>query len=563
MGLDFYGIEISARIRVPYKLSAEVGAKVGFREYNLWVDDGIPNALKTLAYVQDVSIQIGLGLNSKVSLTLTPPMEEGLELIHSELLSWGGSELKVRIGYSTGDNANRLSMEFGGLMMKPDVHFGPNTTITLNALGVAYGLNLSSATDDRSYPPGTSPWGAVRDSLIRNTRVSIGTDAEVFPDLTPDQMNSNSPNAHPFFKPIIGKKASTPSEQADAEKKKAAVRASVASKAITKQEGDNQIAQIDSNIRREDEKLSINKGPRNDWWFIRETVTRYGLDIVIRDTSVVIREPQKWKLGQPRYQFVLKGNIDTDAKVPVYPILEFSSPSSYVWLGQGSGGGLLADVSPDKKEEIEKLQVTIAGAKREDKSQKAPSKPVSFRSGGVVVTSGKGASAQLKRLVEPVPISRTGQGAYNSAGGGPDAYQVFPGSPEDSRADQVAGELRNYNNNRGIQADVTSIGIPQLLPADIVALDGLAPEAIGSDQKKAWFNGNYGVMTVEHHIGTAGMTTKFKGVKNFFPGEMLGGVSSESAMGGQVNKSTVESTSVPTSDTVTRTPSDRRRIGPV
>ena len=506
MGLDFYGIEISARIKVPYKKEGRIGGQVGFREYELWVNNSdsylVPNALKDLSYVQDVTVQIGLGLNSKVSLTLAPPLDEGLELIHSPLVNWASSELKVQIGYSTGDPNQRLSMEFGGLMMKPDVRLGPNVSITLNALGVAYGMNLSSATSERTYPAGSSPWDAVKDTLTKHLNVDIVSDSQVFPDLTADQMNPLSKNAHPFFKPVIGKKAESSTSA--------------------------------TTTRTEDEKLPISKGPRNDWWFVRELVARYGLEIVIRDKSVVIRDPQKWKLGKPKYIFVLKGNINTDAETPVYPILDFNSPSAYVWLGEGSGGALISDVSPDKKQEVEKLLTTIKNPARDTGSQKAASRP------STLLTSGNFVAEGIKRLTEAVAISRTGQGAYDSSAGGPDAYQVFPGSPDDHRVDQVIGELRNYNNNRGIQAEVTSIGIPSILPADVVYLDGLAPEQTAHDEKKAWFNGKYGVMMVEHNIGTAGMTTKFKAIKNFFPAGMVASVDQEGDMGGQVNKSSID-----------------------
>src|SRR4051812_35918952 len=115
---DFYGIDLRGKIIVP----AKNGSKV---EYDLWLNDAtqtpeLPFGLKDLSFVQDVTVTIGLSLNSKVSLTLNPPLQEGLAIIHSPLLNWAGSMLEVSIGYSTGGDGltgtNVAPQRFGGLM---------------------------------------------------------------------------------------------------------------------------------------------------------------------------------------------------------------------------------------------------------------------------------------------------------------------------------------------------------------------------------------------------------------------------------------------------------------
>src|SRR5271169_5576592 len=105
---DFYGVQLSGKIIVPNKNGTPP------QEWPLWLGAGfndprfppagsgsLPYALTDLAFVQEITVQIGLALNSKVTLTLTPPLEEALEIIHSPLINWGGSLLEVQIGYST------------------------------------------------------------------------------------------------------------------------------------------------------------------------------------------------------------------------------------------------------------------------------------------------------------------------------------------------------------------------------------------------------------------------------------------------------------------------------
>ena len=521
MGLDFFGVEISGRIVIP--------SRTGIRtSYDLWMgndsDSLLPEGLRDLSYVQDVAVQVGLGLNSKVTLNMNLPVDVGRELVHSPLLSWGASELKVQVGYSTGDQDQKLSVEYGGLVMKPEVRFGTSITVTLSALGVGYGLALSNATEPTRWDPGTSPWEAVRDMLQKDKyyRRALDDESTIFPDFTINQRLKTNPAAHPFFRPVIGRKASTPDEQSNAEKLKADIDAQLAKKQITKAEADNQKQQIDKSIRTKDEQLPIVKGARSAWWFIRETIKRFGLELVIRGNKILIREPKVWKNDQPKYVFSYHGNIQTDLEVPVLPILDFYSPSAYVWLGPGIGGVLQSDISPDNKKEISRL-VTASDPRQEalDLVKR-------------ITTFG-----QAKTVIEQVKnVTRTGDGEYSGGSSEYDAYSVMPGSPDGAVGGQVLNELRSLNHNRGIQADITTLGLPAILPADVIGVTGIAPE--GTKEDDAWFDGKYGVMVAEHNFGTSGTSTKIKCVKNFFPKQLIDGVE---ATGDTVNKSSVPSDS--------------------
>lgn len=512
---DFYGIELRGTLVVPDK------TRTTNRRYELWTgnsitDPDIPAALADIAYVQDISIQIGLALNSKVSLTLTPPLEEGLELIHSPLLNWGGSMLEVKIGYSTGGpvgvglSGNDLTLQsFGGLVMKPDVRIGQDITITINALGVAYGMNLSHMTTARTFPAGWSPWQAVRETL-KTFNYDID-DSNVFDsDIPSDARDPNNANALPFFKPVpLGTKVLTNGYS----------------------------------VSLEEEYASIDKGPRNDWWFIRETIKNYGLDMIIIDQQVKIRDPQAWKMEKPKFTFVMQGNLDTgiNSNDRIYPILEFNTPSYFVWLANGSGGLLQSDVSFDKKQELTAIYTSAKPKSSSDQSENQTTtiqNPSAFISSGIAAAEKFLSQATVKK--DPVDVTRSGTGAADATGSTNDAASVFPGSPEDSAADQAIGEYRNYSHSRGIQAEITSLGIPELMPATVIYVDGMAPPDTPVD--KAWFDGPYGIMLVEHNIGTSGMVTKFRALKNFIPTDMQGATDEVS---GQVSQAGPDSTQSP------------------
>jgi hypothetical protein len=74
-----------------------------------------------------------------------------------------------------------------------------------------------------------------------------------------------------------------------------------------------------------------------------------------------------------------------------------------------------------------------------------------------------------------------------------------------------------------------TIGIPNLLPGNIVKISGLGPIFSGGDENA----GNYAVTEVEHRVGTSGFMTKFKGISNFYPSVVQAVLEAK----GQVNNS--------------------------
>jgi hypothetical protein len=535
---DFYGIDLRGRIIVPSKTGPT-------QTYELWTSDtnqltqlGL-YGLTDLSYVQDITITIGLSLNSKVSLTLTPPLDVGLHILHSPLINWAGSMLEIDIGYSTGgdgltggNNANGSNLapqKFSGLIMKPEVRIGSDVSITLNALGVAYGMNLSNATDAKTFPAGTSPWEAVKQTFLELGYNSVNNEDIVFPDTPANRRINGSPvgnePADMFFQPVTKVNASNAS-QADAV-------SGAGSSSLTGAE-------------------PILRGPRNSWWFIRELIKNYGLELFIRDQQVFIRDPQIWKTQQPQFTFVLRGGIDTAVNSinRVYPILEYNSPSAYIWLAPGSGGLVQSGVEMNTVTEVHKVAtddrkaiqavpsfqlntaaksssfITNLNTSATVNSQLSSNQNVGQSSwvGGVTGPPST-APQRIDTSSSKTGTTRTDAGTVNtvngnpSGGGGFDAAQSLPGNPDDVNSQLHKAEYLNYDHNRGIQAEITTIGIPELLPAMVVTVAGMSPDT--NSQSQSWFDGNYGILVVEHSIGTSGMSTKFKGLKNFTPDNML------------------------------------------
>jgi hypothetical protein len=84
VGLDFFGVTLAANIQVfsGAQEDRDLGeAGIPFSDkggeglrYDLWLDSSsderVPQALRNLAYVQDVTVELGMGMNSKVQMVL-------------------------------------------------------------------------------------------------------------------------------------------------------------------------------------------------------------------------------------------------------------------------------------------------------------------------------------------------------------------------------------------------------------------------------------------------------------------------------------------------------------
>jgi len=233
----------------------------------------------------------------------------------------------------------------------------------------------------------------------------------------------------------------------------------------------------DSNGNKVQQSMAIDVGPRNDWWYLHETCRDHATDIYVEGTKVMVRNRDKWLLDQPNNgtkRFVVRGGVDP--KNGVYPVLDLSCSSAQQWIRHGSGEVVQKDVKADKSGETE--------ARYDDKS------------------------AQPTRL---------GKGTINkedtSSGKKANVAAVIGGNPDQSKAAaQGNGEFKSTAYKMGLTIEVDTIGIPGLLPGEVVEVSGTE-----NSQGRGIFNGKYGIVQVTHSIGVGGYSSHYKAIGNFIP----------------------------------------------
>jgi hypothetical protein len=492
MALDFFGVTISANIEVfaGSEKDGDLGVSGipfsgkdgnGLR-YDLWLesntDPRVPNALKTLAYVQDVTVELGMGLNSKVQLVLAPPYEDALVLLNSPLIQWGVGRLNVKFGYSTG-TGQRESFSFGGIIQKPDVKIGNDITITLNAMGIGYAMSMIGGSQEQSYATDDTPATVVEKVL--STYNGIDTD-RLYEDF-----DAKKRKELPFFKPIFKDTPLGP----------------------------------DPSV--------LERGPRNDWWFVYDIVKSYGLELLIVDSDFRVMDSDGWRSRGPTKQFRLRAGIDPNPEkgLPIYPILSLSSPTESVWIASGVGRQVMKDVAESKV----KKEVVITPQKltQEEKDRIAKVEGTYKKP---KVLKGKALKRQQRREdlaadhadaleILEAEIGRAskenstwGTETKNRFNAGPlSSARNSPGNPQTSMRDHAKGMISRRNHLKGIHVDVQTIGLPDMRPGDIIGIDGFAVQG----QKEGVFDGPYGIIEVRHQIGLGGFTTTFKAIANWFP----------------------------------------------
>ena len=125
---DFYGIMLRMRLQK----SSGVNTVLVEKPLQLETDATLSKIYK---YLSQLIVDIGIGYEQKISVTLEPTYEDGIALIDSPWLA-RGNILYVQWGYTKN---NQLSPWFSGIIYEqPDVDIGQEFSITLNARGFGY-----------------------------------------------------------------------------------------------------------------------------------------------------------------------------------------------------------------------------------------------------------------------------------------------------------------------------------------------------------------------------------------------------------------------------------------
>jgi hypothetical protein len=107
-------------------------------------------------YLSSVTVTLDTGYVPQINATLTPPYLDAVKLIEADVLTYGSAHLEVQFGYSAGKGTATsvaVSPVFKGLILKPDVSFGSDITIALNAQGTGgYKLATTGITGSTPQP---------------------------------------------------------------------------------------------------------------------------------------------------------------------------------------------------------------------------------------------------------------------------------------------------------------------------------------------------------------------------------------------------------------------------
>ena len=494
MAIDFFGIALSGRI---HQFATDRLKDSEDKVVDLWLGDNssvLTKDLGALAFVSEINVNMKMGDNVSISLVLTPPFEEALIFMQSDLCRYGNGRLEVTLGYTTGDptgpGSTMTTLPFSGFLQKPDVSIGSDITITLHALGVGYQANEAGGAETKSFDVTMSPADAVKTTLEKYASGDGATTGlkidNLYKYIDASKQDKNSGDL--FFRvptanvlPVSSKPVSL-SEDLPGE---------------TSSDSQFPDAPTFTGV--------VHKGPRNDWWFIRETVQEYGYDLFMEGNELCIVDKSFWMKSQyanrkAMKHFWLRGIVDPSRNI--YPILSFQSPTDNVWIQPGVGQLLCHDVDPSKQSENGTVHSASASV-----TPIVRSKP------------------SLGDLLDNLDNSIAEDVAHVNKANASDANNKllaslnFPGDPNNPQVQKkLEAHWTDLNYNGGVQGIFGTIGIPDLTPGDVIQADGFNPiRDMGGSTDKAIYNGPYGIVEVNHKIGVGGWDTSFHGIMGLFP----------------------------------------------
>lgn len=281
-------------------MAAAIVDKNGER-FPLWTNKGgnpfnIASAgmgpLRALAFLSEIQIELQLGDIPRITATLTPPYEDAIRLMDSELVEFGNARLEVMFGYASGTSTGEavLSPIFEGLLIKPDISIGIDSTFILHAQGTGGYAAVSQV----SYA-----------TFKEKTRRSIISDVLARHGLQIDDTHIDS-----------------------------------ASDSFKLWDGD---------------KITVAQGNKTDWFFITTLSNEARVWIIYTEKGKVRFVPRNKNLnGQPTYQLSMfelnQGMIGGE----VFPILSAQTSSAAIYL-PGLRGLLLKGVDAKSKKSVQQI----------------------------------------------------------------------------------------------------------------------------------------------------------------------------------------------------------------
>jgi hypothetical protein len=253
---------------------------------------------------------------------------------------------------------------------------------------------------------------------------------------------------------------------------------------------------------------------RTDWAFIWQLVRDCGCWMLVNDKKLLILERNAALSARPKYTLRLF-DFDKGRLGPIqgdFPILSISSPTTAVYLPGSTRASIVQGINSQ------------TGAVVNDSSANDDTlAPTRVGGGGVRIgleSKWNAVSARETMSAEMVPAVPAGfypqQQTVSEVEGA-----AYPGDPNFDAVFKAAKAEYAAAFTAGITLEVNTLGIPDVVPGDILAVEGVSGR----------FNFNYVVQSVVHTLGTGGYTSQFSMLSN------SSNVFRESAAKGKVNTS--------------------------
>jgi hypothetical protein len=418
---------------------------------------------ESLAYLQDISVELQLGFLPIITATLAPPFHDLWTFLSSPLMNWGVTRLEVQFGYTGGAPSGAvLSPVWSGILLKPDVSIGEDASITLNAQGVGYSMarqqsgrtfnNKTRAEIISEVVKGPRPVGVANASLA--TVLSLGQ----------PQIRRLSPN---FDAVRLERNRAGSSTVASAARVTGKI-----SELIGKEIRGGIGASAYSLMF--EETISTSQGFQSDWLFVWNMVRQARCTMLVQGDELRIFPTGLWRSQPPKRTLYLynypQGRVGPISKS--LPILTVSSPTMAVYLPGSVRGMVQRDVDSRSREPVQ--------GSHNDSTVK-PDR-----------TSED--STQPQNSTEYPGVNELGDG------GG-----YAPGSPLDSEARaQAQAEFEAETSGMGIRLEVTTLLDPEVIPGDVLTVKGISK----------YHDTNYGVLKAVYSGGLSGSEMSVELVSN-------------------------------------------------
>jgi hypothetical protein len=185
----------------------------------------------------------------------------------------------------------------------------------------------------------------------------------------------------------------------------------------------------------------------------------------------------------------------------IFSLMDFPQGRIGPESGQGLGpqGANLADVYPILSISTPNAAIYLPGTIR------------GIRSSGIRSADREAVENFYDDTTARPPLVGTGRGQHLPSPSTPNADEAGDGLlhmygdvSNPVVKDQINAEVRKLTANYGIKIEVETLGVPDLLPGDVVAIRGMGKR----------LDGNYGIMQLTHTIGASGYSTRFEAYSN-------------------------------------------------